>query len=280
MAVDSELTPPLRDVSTDPDTSVRAPQAARARMARAGQVAAAQLRRDQARGNGEDLSPVRRRWAPFLSFLVVGGLAAVVALPAYAELETPVAGPTVAPVTAGQSIEARGAEIAVARDGVSALQVKSSTPVHVNVRYTNNPNGVIQWPFSYFVPISDMFGEREAPCPGCSTSHAGTDFDANEGDAIQAVADGVVTKVNNEDNNGDGLYVNISHDINGLQFLSRYCHLEPGSITVQEGQVVKVTQIIGNVGISGASTGSHLHFELHVNGVAVDPFAWLTEHAG
>lgn len=276
----SETTPPLRDVSTDPDTSVRAAEVARARMERAGQVAEARRRRDRVQAGGDAGVPTRRRWAPFLSFVVVGGLAAVVALPAYAELETPVVSSTGAPVVAGQSVEARGAEIVTNRDSLSAQQVRPPTQVHVNVRYTNNPDGVIQWPFPYFVPISDMFGEREAPCPGCSTTHSGTDFDANEGDPIQAIADGVVSKVNNEDNGGDGLYVNISHNVNGLEFLSRYCHLEPGSITVQEGQVVKVMQTIGAVGISGASTGSHLHFELHVNGIPVDPFAWLTEHAG
>lgn len=277
--MDDEHISPLRDVSTDPDTSIRAPQVARARMARAGQVASARVSR--LGKNSAPEGPVgRRRWAGFISFLVVGGLAAVVALPAYAELENPAPAATGAPRVLAQSIETDGAQITNSRDGISTQQVKSTTQLHVDVRYTNNPNGVIQWPFSYFVPISDMFGEREAPCAGCSTTHAGTDFDANEGDPIQAIADGVVSKVNNEDNGGDGLYVNISHNVNGLEFVSRYCHLEPGSITVTEGQVVKVTQTIVNVGISGASTGSHLHFELHVNGVAVDPFAWLTEHAG
>ena len=54
----------------------------------------------------------------------------------------------------------------------------------------------------------------------------------------------------------------------------------PGSVLVSVGQAVKVTQIVGQVGNTGASTGAHLHFEVHVNGVAVDPFAWLNEHAG
>ena len=89
----------------------------------------------------------------------------------------------------------------------------------------------------------------------------------------------MVTKVHPFDDNGDGMYVEITHNVEGMTFLSRYCHLLPGSILVSEGQSVSVTQILAQVGNTGNTTGAHLHFELHVDGSAVDPYAWLLAHA-
>src|SRR5690606_21966680 len=52
-------------------------------------------------------------------------------------------------------------------------------------------SGAIRWPFPYAVPISSGFGERVAPCRGCSTHHQGIDFNPGSGAAIFAIADGV-----------------------------------------------------------------------------------------
>jgi murein DD-endopeptidase MepM/ murein hydrolase activator NlpD len=68
--------------------------------------------------------------------------------------------------------------------------------------------------------------------------------------------------------------------VNGKRFDSWYAHMLTGTVMVSEGQAVKVTQLLGQVGNTGASTGSHLHLEIHVDGVAVDPYAWLTANAG
>jgi murein DD-endopeptidase MepM/ murein hydrolase activator NlpD len=86
--------------------------------------------------------------------------------------------------------------------------------------------------------------------------------------------------VNLANDNSLGIYVVVSHDVKGMRFDSWYAHALPGSIMVSEGQAVTVTQSLGQVGDTGASTGSHLHLEIHVNGVPVDPFAWLTANAG
>ena len=54
-----------------------------------------------------------------------------------------------------------------------------------------------------------------------------------------------------------------------------------GSAAVSTGQSVVAGQLIGNVGSTGQSTGPHMHLELHLDGVtAIDPYGWLTEHAG
>lgn len=275
--------------STGPDTAVHASAVVRARMAAVGQasrgVRGAGTRKDPvASEKAESTTGRLRRLAPFFAFLAVGGLGLVVALPAYAEFDSTPPKNVISGGIDGQWVAADGAHVDISRDAVSATQftlhAQSANQLHVPVTYTNDPNGVIQWPFAVFIPISDMFGERPAPCSGCSTTHYGTDFDADEGYPIQAIADGVVTAVNLDPNTGDGLYINIAHNVKGMSFISRYCHLEEDSIMVAEGQRVSVTQVIALVGSTGAATGSHLHFELHENGVPVDPFAWLTEHAG
>ena len=237
-------------------------------------------RAQKRRPGGVNVARLRRNniWAPVLAFLSVGGLALVAGLPSYAATETPLAASSQL-VEADQRVTGARAQQTVVRDSVGTVAGWSMPGGHSLASYVNNPFGTIQWPFAVTVPISDMFGAREAPCSGCSTMHAGIDFDAGEGRPIQAVADGVVTKVNPLNNNGDGMFVEISHNVGGLQFMSRYCHLLPGSILVSEGQAVTVTQIVAQVGDTGLSTGAHLHFEIHVDGAAVDPFAWLTSHA-
>jgi hypothetical protein len=144
--------------------------------------------------------------------------------------------------------------------------------------YTNDPNGTIQWPFAIPVPISSGFGPRAGCSIGCSTFHEGVDFTPGAGAPIQAIADGVVSAAV-VSNAGYGNYVIIDHVINGQKVQSMYAHMQYGSIRVAVGQHVKVTDIIGLVGSTGIATGPHLHFEIILGGVPVDPFAWLKANA-
>jgi murein DD-endopeptidase MepM/ murein hydrolase activator NlpD len=219
-----------------------------------------------------------RRWAPLISFVSVGGLALVAVLPAYA---TDLASQTSGSATSAsdQIITGSSGSQLIQRDGVLATAGYGRAGGWSSATYTNDPNGTIQWPFVVTVAISDLFGERPAPCSGCSTFHKGVDFDAGVGYPIQVIADGVVTKVHPFDDNGDGWYVEITHNVEGMTFMSRYCHLLPGSIFVSEGQSVGVRQILAQVGNTGNTTGAHLHFEIHVDGSAVDPYDWLVAHA-
>lgn len=142
--------------------------------------------------------------------------------------------------------------------------------------FTNNPNGTIQWPFAVGVPISSGFGARVG-CSYCSSNHMGVDFTPGMGAPIQAIADGVVRDV--IPGGGYGVHIFIDHEINGQKVTSLYAHMKWGSPAVAAGQVVSAGQYLGDVGSTGNSTGPHLHLEVKVDEVNVDPFAWLKANA-
>jgi murein DD-endopeptidase MepM/ murein hydrolase activator NlpD len=146
--------------------------------------------------------------------------------------------------------------------------------------FANDPNGTIQWPFIVGVPISGVFGHRTAPCSnGCSSDHKGVDFAPGMGAPVQAIADGVV-RYAEESDFGLGVHVIIDHMIDGHLVSSVYGHMQFGSLKVAQGQTVKVGDQLGGVGSTGASTGPHLHLEVHLeDGTPVDPYAWLKAHA-
>jgi murein DD-endopeptidase MepM/ murein hydrolase activator NlpD len=176
------------------------------------------------------------------------------------------------------STDAVGA--ATARDGYTVISYSEL----LRLRYGNRSysftatNGAVRWPFPYAVPISDGWGDRVAPCYGCSSFHKGVDFTPGSGTPIYAIADGVVS-VHDDAAYGFGNHVEISHVINGQSVDSLYAHMQHGSSPLNAGDTIKVGDFIGLVGDTGASTGAHLHFEIHPDGVPVDPFAWLQAHA-
>ena len=137
--------------------------------------------------------------------------------------------------------------------------------------------GAVRWPFPYATPISSGYGDRVAPCRGCSSHHNGVDFTPGSGTPIYAIADGVVTQASFAGSFGQHVYMD--HVINGQKVESIYGHMIGGSSPLSVGQTVKVGDFIGLVGSTGASTGAHLHLEVHLDGVVVDPFAWLTANA-
>lgn len=190
-----------------------------------------------------------------------------------------------APVVAeAQSMKAAATAAApvLSRDGYTAVSLREQIFLKYgnrNFSYVANATGAIRWPFPIAVPISDGYGYRAAPCAGCSTEHHGVDFTPGAGTAIGVIADGVVVGVNDEDWSY-GQHVVVEHVINGQKIQSWYAHMQTGSIRVKVGDVVTVGQEIGQVGSTGQSTGAHLHLEIHVNGVPVDPFAWLKANAG
>jgi murein DD-endopeptidase MepM/ murein hydrolase activator NlpD len=139
--------------------------------------------------------------------------------------------------------------------------------------------GAIRWPFPAAVPISSGFGERIAPCRGCSSYHMGLDFNPGGGAAIFAIADGVVS-LHQDDQWGFGNHVIIDHMIDGHKVTSTYAHMQHGSSPLNVGDVVKVGDFVGLVGSTGMATGDHLHFEITLDGIKVDPFAFLKTRAG
>jgi len=97
--------------------------------------------------------------------------------------------------------------------------------------------------------------------------HKGVDYFAPLGTAIYAAESGVITS--KYVSKSFGRYVKIEHS-NG--FSTAYAHMSSFADGMAEGKTVKKGQKIGAVGSSGRSTGPHLHFELHYNGKAIDPF--------
>ncbi|MFJ4296531.1 M23 family metallopeptidase [Curtobacterium sp. NPDC089689] len=215
------------------------------------------------------------------ALLFVAGLVVSTSLPAQA-LYTPEAGSTSARSVASGS--AQSMSVGQAADGSTTRDqyTVSDATQYANTdasAFTNDADGTIQWPFLTGVPITSGFGGRQvAGCSFCSTNHMGVDFAPGEGTPIRVIADGVVTKVQANDG-GFGNDVWVTHDVDGKQFVSVYGHMKDNTFKVVTGQQVSVGDELGEVGSTGNSTGPHLHLEIHVDGVPVDPLTWLEENA-
>jgi len=120
-------------------------------------------------------------------------------------------------------------------------------------------------PLGGMYKISSGFGLRMHPIHKEKKMHKGIDFVAPIGTPVQATSDGEVIKVV-KINTGYGNHIIIQHD---KEHKTVYAQLH--EIKVVEGQQVKIGEVIGTVGNSGASTGPHLHYEVLVNGANQDP---------
>lgn len=119
--------------------------------------------------------------------------------------------------------------------------------------------------FSY---VSSHFGGRNSPGGIGSTNHKGVDLAAASGTPIYAILDGTVETA--QFNSARGYYVKLDHG-GGIATISQHMT----SYAVSSGQSVRKGQLIGYVGSTGNSTGAHLHFEFHVNGVPKNPESYL-----
>ena len=109
------------------------------------------------------------------------------------------------------------------------------------------------------------FGMRIHPIHKLRRFHKGIDFTAAKGTDIQATGDGRVVSIN-KTGSGYGKHLMIDH---GYGYKTLYAHMN--SILIKEGAIVKKGQTIGKVGNTGSSTGDHLHYEVWLNGVAINP---------
>jgi murein DD-endopeptidase MepM/ murein hydrolase activator NlpD len=110
------------------------------------------------------------------------------------------------------------------------------------------------------------FGLRRHPILGYTKMHTGVDWSAQSGTPIYASGNGTVEKVGWE--SGYGKYIRIRHN-NGYE--TAYGHMSAYARGIDEGKRVRQGQVIGFVGSTGLSTGSHVHYEILVNGRFVDP---------
>lgn len=116
--------------------------------------------------------------------------------------------------------------------------------------------------------ISSTFGTRVHPIFGDTRMHSGIDFASPMGAPVRAAASGTVVSASYQSGYGNAVVIN-----HGGGVATLYAHLS--AFSVREGQTVTASMRIASVGSTGYSTGPHLHFEVRVNGVPVDPLGWL-----
>jgi murein DD-endopeptidase MepM/ murein hydrolase activator NlpD len=122
------------------------------------------------------------------------------------------------------------------------------------------------WPIEG--PVASSFGERQDPINGEGAFHSGIDIDAPYGTPVRAAADGDVSDATLGAGYGREIVLNHGHDV-----LTVYGHLS--ATAVVPGQHVSRGQVIGYVGESGRATGPHLHYEVRVHNVPVNPHQYL-----
>lgn len=116
--------------------------------------------------------------------------------------------------------------------------------------------------------ITDSFGERLDPFSGEGAFHTGVDVASDYGAPVHATADGVVTMAGNH--TGYGRLVVIDH---GFGITTWYAHLSAFSAVV--GARIKRGEVIGYTGISGRTTGPHVHYEVRMNNAPINPWRYM-----
>lgn len=117
--------------------------------------------------------------------------------------------------------------------------------------------------------LTSAFGYRDHPTIGRYAVHGGVDIGAAKGTPVCAFADGRVETVG--ENDDFGLYLRLEH-ANGLTTFYSHCQ----TIDVQKGEQVRLGQQIARVGDTGQATGPHLHFEIQLGNVRLDPAHYIT----
>lgn len=152
------------------------------------------------------------------------------------------------------------------KEQIASLKKRLSVALYLQQITNNtgsNSNIPSLWPT--IGDISSPFGLRW----GGSDYHPGIDIASDYNSPIRATADGVVTDAG-YNSGGYGNMVDINH---GNGYITRYAHAS--SLSVHVGQNVKRGEVIGYVGSTGFSTGPHLHYEVRVNGKAIDPAGYM-----
>jgi len=114
--------------------------------------------------------------------------------------------------------------------------------------------------------LSSNFGMRKHPISGFNKLHKGVDFAAAKGTPVYAGGDGVVEYSGN--NGGYGKYIRLRHN---NEYKTAYAHLSGFSKNISKGKRVNQGDIIGYVGSTGKSTGSHLHYEIIYQNKQINP---------
>ncbi len=154
-------------------------------------------------------------------------------------------------------LEKNATSVALASGGLNLMPM----PGLAEMTYTPT-----MWPVTG--QITGRFGERMDPFSGEGAFHTGVDISSSYGEAVHAAADGVVLDAS--DHGGYGRLVIVDH---GFGVTSWYGHLS--RYNVPAGIHVKRGDVIGYVGVSGRSTGPHVHYEVRINDAPVNPMRYL-----
>ena len=181
-------------------------------------------------------------------------------------------------VTTSSSEEIRAAEVSSSLDQLYALKttaLSGAATVGITLGLGKNvttadwlrasaaPN---LWPIEG--PVTGSFGERIDPFNGEGAFHSGVDISASYGQSVVAPADGVVVFADFMGGYGRAIVIEHGHGIT-----TRYGHL--ANFAVIRGQQIHRGETIGYVGLSGRSTGPHLHYEVRINDTPVNPHKYL-----
>jgi len=190
--------------------------------------------------------------------------------PALAEVLNGMGGPKEGSLPLSLNVETTNWETTQKEDGPQVTETQ--TVNYLKVADTG-------WPVHDPV-ISSGYGWRVAPCDACSTDHQGVDFAPGRGKPVLAVAEGMVIEMGTW--GGYGNYVVLRHLMGSSEggvdeWTTLYAHMENNSFPdkLKIGSVVTTGDALGRVGNTGVSTGPHLHFELRINGLHVDPTPYL-----
>ena len=116
--------------------------------------------------------------------------------------------------------------------------------------------------------MTSRFGYRVSPFTGRKEFHKGVDIANRKGTAILATANGIVSFAGKKGPMGSVVVIDHGHGM-----ITRYAHLSEA--LKKQGDTVKRGDIIAQMGNSGRSTGPHLHYEVHLNGVPVNPVTYI-----
>ncbi|MEM1196941.1 MAG: M23 family metallopeptidase [Pseudomonadota bacterium] len=121
-----------------------------------------------------------------------------------------------------------------------------------------------------FIRVTSNYGMRIHPILRRRKQHNGVDLGAPTGTPVYATADGEVSRADRSRTYGLVIYLDHGGDLQ-----TRYAHLS--KLLVADGQIVRKGDLIGHVGSTGRSKGPHLHYEVRVDGVAVNPIPYMNE---
>ncbi len=224
----------------------------------------------------------------------VGALVAAVALPAYTgsapanattlqQIATDNAQSLVVASEIAPLALERGIYLATTQKEIDTLRVQRSAAARFGqAAFVSSMLAKSQYPLT-----SPGSGEVRYPLPKGSYTisrtvipgvHRGADMAARSGTPIYAATSGTV-RISSESLYGWGVAVIIDGVVSGQSVSTIYGHMTHGSRQVQTGATVKAGQLIGLVGNTGRSNGSHLHIEVRVGGALVEPIEWLRINA-